>query len=417
MTQLLTKDKTRQESDEQSLYAGLFSIHGTQVINKNIELLEIKEWVLQTLPRLELTFADPKIFFDFIPLQDNDLIDFNLALDSDSVDTVNMKFRLMDFENNIIATNYSDVRLTAHLDVAEIFNPIRNRAINGSSSDVIKQIALESQLDVDIRIEALDSQIWYQTNMSNYDMINHVANRAFVAENDAVFVYIDRHGKLIFTSLLTEIKKKDTIQLFYNENRRAPEDVPTEAERKKGAESTTEQEDNVIYYDTIKYTSKAGYINRTIGYGKSFNYEKLGEKQEIVIADDAHEFTDFSYKDKEKVGLTSNHQYFGMLAGNMHDNYYKAIIQNQYYKTTYFNSPVLITIDPTNKINIFDIVNLRIPLGQGGEVNESYSGKYIVGGIHYYITNKETPSMLLALFRNGINKNSYIEDDTWHLNK
>jgi hypothetical protein len=416
MAQNLTKDATKQEAEAQSLFAGVFNIHGAQVINKNIELLEVKEWVLQILPRLEITFADPKIFFDFLPLQDNDLIEFNLSLDQDSKKVLDMQFRLMDFENNIIATNYSDVRITGYQEAKEIFNPIRNRAIKGSSSDVVKKIASEAGLEVDIRVNANDNQIWYQTNMSNYDMLNHVMNRAYVRDNDAVFVYVDRSGKMIYTSLQTQLKKEDTIQLFYDENRRAPEEPSDGKKQKSNAKPNQDKDENIMYFDTIKFVNKAGFINRSIGYGKSFSFDKVGEKQELTIDDDSHAFTDFSYKDKEKVGLTAQHQYFGMLAGNMHDNYYKALVQNQYYKTNYFNSPMLVTINPTDKINIFDIINLRVPLGITGEVNESYSGKYIVGGIHYYLNNKETPTMLLALFRNGINKNGYIEDDTWHLN-
>ena len=416
MAQLLTKDSTRQEAEAQSLFAGIFTIHGSQVINKNVEILEIKEWALQILPRLEVTFADPKIFFDYIPMQDNDLIEFNLSLDSDSEELLNLKFRLMDFENNIISTSYSDVRLTAYLDADQLFNPIRNRAIKGSSLDVIKQIAREANLEVDARVNANDNQTWYQTNMSNYDMINHVANRAYSKDNDCIIVYIDRHGKLIYTSLKTELKKEQTINLLYSSTRRKPEDPSTGSKKKERENPDDGQEDNDIYFDTIKYANKAGFVNRTIGYGKSYSYDKVGEKIEEKFEDDTHEFTDFSYKDKEKVGLTSQHQYFGMLAGNMHDNYYKAMIQNQYFKTTFFNSPILITVDPTDKLNIFNVVNLKVPLGTTGEVNESYSGKYVVGGIHYYLNNKQTPSMLLALFRNGLNKNGYIEDDTWHLN-
>jgi hypothetical protein len=215
------------------------------------------------------------------------------------------------------------------------------------------------------------------------------------------------------------LKKEETVNLLYSPSRRSPEEHPSGTKKSKagyGNKPSSGQEEKDLYYDTIKYQNKAGYANRNIGYAKTYSYDKQGVNIEVTIEDDTHPFTDFSYKDKDKVGLTSQHQYFGTLSGNMHNNYYKALAQNQYYKATFFNSPILVTIDPTNKINLFNIINLNIPQGLGGEVNESYSGKYVIGGIHYYLNNKTTPAMLLVLFRNGINKNGYIEDDTWHLN-
>lgn len=417
MQDILTKKGFNKDSEEGSNFAGIFKIHDTQVINQNIELLEVKEWALQVMPRLEMVFKDPKIFFDFVPLQDNDLIEFNLSFDPQSSETISSKFRLLDFENNIVTTNFSDVRLTAYLDVDNIFDPIYNRALKGSSSDVIKKLADEMNIEVDIRVPGQDSMVWYQTNMSNFEMINHVANRAYAKENDAVFVYIDRHGKIIYTTINTEMKKEPILELLYNENRRAPEEDDGNTQKKKNTKNNSEDDEKTLYYDSIKYVNKSGYINKMIGYGKSYSYNILGEMQDIIFSTTGNKLTDFTYQDKDKLGKTVQHEYFGMLSGNMHDNYFKALVQNQYLKMTQFSSPILVSIDPTSKINIFDIIDLKVPKSVRGEINESYSGKYFVGGIHYYIMNSESPNMLLALFRNGINKNSYIEDDTWHLNK
>ena len=48
---------------------------------------------------------------------------------------------------------------------------------------------------------------WYQVNMSDVHMIDHIISRAYNKTNDCMFAYADRHNNFVYTSLKHEIVK------------------------------------------------------------------------------------------------------------------------------------------------------------------------------------------------------------------
>ena len=105
----------------------------------------------------------------------------------------------------------------------------------------------------------------------------------------------------------------------------------------------------------------------------------------------------------------------------MHDEFLKATVINKYLKETFFFSPVSVYINATDKIRLFDKINIIFPGmvafdGEDTELNQSYSGEYIIGSIVHQVSRNGSYKMILNMFRNGINKNVFIQDSEYSLN-
>ena len=97
---------------------------------------------------------------------------------------------------------------------------------------------------------------------------------------------------------------------------------------------------------------------------------------------------------------------------NSHKNYLIATIQNPYIKTIFFNSYLQIVVNVCD-VNLGDIIDIVIPdstsqnLNGAKSVDVVNSGKYLVGGIMQDIRKDGYYSMVLTLFRNGVNDSNF----------
>ena len=109
----------------------------------------------------------------------------------------------------------------------------------------------------------------------------------------------------------------------------------------------------------------------------------------------------------------------------MHSNWFKALITNKTLKDLYFSQAITIQVNPNEKVKLMDKGFVKIPntiiYGEDEQnikvFNESYSGTYFIGEITHSLSFNGGGSYTakISMFRNGINKNGFMEDSEWKL--
>ena len=75
----------------QQFYCRL-KIKGVEIASSNIISLTIREWVLDVLPKIELSIADMGGLLEVATLEDNDEIEVSISKHSESETQLNMTF-------------------------------------------------------------------------------------------------------------------------------------------------------------------------------------------------------------------------------------------------------------------------------------------------------------------------------------
>lgn len=97
---------------------------------------------------------------------------------------------------------------------------------------------------------------------------------------------------------------------------------------------------------------------------------------------------------------------------NVHENYMLAQSQNSYLKNNFFSSYLLVYTRPSNKLNLFDRVNVEVDslLNIDSLRDEVHSGQYIVGGIIHQASKDNIYNNIVILFRNGLDVKGFLKD-------
>jgi hypothetical protein len=395
-------------------------INDTQVLPNSITRITIREWIFDTLPRMEIVIADDIRFVDQFPLQDNDLIKIKLTNFDDVDPVIDGEFVLQDWELLNVSpgrTGSLAVKLSGLLKCGYNIFALKNRAFSGkTSSEVIKSIATEYGFDYEERVKGSDRFNWLQCNQSNNQFIDHIRERSFVADNDLSFVYTTRNNKMVFTSLKTEVEKTDIKNAIYSTENFTYNSISENVELVREKERQEQQDlelENVIYFNNYHFRNISGFKNRQGGYGTSLNYFDYNDdkEQEIVLKSNDIYLGKYSMKEKDKVGLiTKNETISGMI-----DTLSNPIInkhKNKQLFNNFFSSTLMIYTRPDNTINLFDVINVKVPTIEDNRditFNEVHSGKYIVGGIVHEADKDGLYKTILVLFRNSVNLSEDIE--------
>lgn len=391
-------------------------INGTEFLSQNIINLSFSEWVLDLVPRLDLTLLDDGKYFEYFPLQENDLIRIEIARNVDLVPTV-LEFNLVDYKVQPLDSNEprnAMVSISGLLKNSNLFFPVKSRAFRTKSSDQVMQtIAAECGFKTDFRIKCADTMTWLQSSVTNYDMIDYVLKRSFTTERDMNLAYINRYSKFVYTSLNTELKKQSVVKM-----RHAPErvhDIDNKFDAPENSHTKSKQKE--MYFSSFKYNNFAGTTNKMIGYGVEHSYWDLSKLVKKQINYDDHSLTKFSFKEKQNSGKIVKDITYPYASNNHHANFYTALTQNQYVRDNFFNSCLLVSINANEDLNLFDKVFINIPTLVGSkEINEVHSGEYVVGGIYHEVSKGSIYKMIVALFRNGINKSGILKQSDFRLN-
>ena len=405
------------------------SINGVDVEPLTIENITIREWIFDKLPRLELSFVDAGRFVDQYPLQDNDEIKITLNNFNDEDPVIEAKFDLQDYViKNMGRSQRSQVsiEITGLLKTDEFTFPLKSRAFKGkNSSEVCDKISQEAGLKFESRVTPADSMNWLQINSSNIDMLSHVTQRAYVKKDDMTFIYVDRDGTLVYTSLNTETGKEDVKLAKFNLEKSSLNSAlftsdALEKIKKNDAEQYKSKTD-IVYFNNFFYNNVAGTFNKKNSYGYRFFYNDMDVSKKKILDFDEHPLSDNSLKEKDNIGKIVSNKINGFLdTDNVFEHYFTSLGQNEYIRDNFFSSCLVIYTGPRNTLKLFDKVNVELPTTSPieSDLDEVHSGNYIVGGIIHEASKNSIYNTIVILFRNGLNVKGFKKEfETRHSGK
>jgi len=405
------------------------SINDVDVPASSVVNIVLREWVLDLLPRLEIMLSCNGRFIDQFPLQDNDKIKIELSHFIFEESPIKAQFKLQDYEIVNSAPGKSQqalIKLTALMDSTFLTYPIHNRSFsNANSKEVFESIYNESKVGseqlglrkFESRIDPKDEMSWLQINQNNLQFIKHVLDRSYVNNNDVPFLFTNRSGTMVHTSLRTELKKKqqEVPRMIYNieasmlnSKNYSKEDLEELLEEEKENEGA-----NQLFFYNWKYKNFSGCKNKTNSYGRRFSYYDLTDSLSQEITTDNHELSIHSLKEKDSIGKITRQDDYGILdVNNVHPNFMLAQTQNEYLKENFFSSYFLAYTRPSNNLHLFDRVNVEVDslLPIGSLRDEVHSGQYIVGGIIHQASKDSIYSSVVILFRNGLDIKGLLKD-------
>jgi hypothetical protein len=400
------------------------TINDIEFFPQTIQALVIKEWVFDTLPRLDIIMTDNGRFWELFPLRDNDTISVEISKNKERTSPIVLDFSLLDYTlENIDVQKIHNVaiRMSAILKTNEMLYPIKVRSFpKKKSHEVLKQIAEETGLKPNIKVtNTVDNMTWLQIHKTNYDMIQHVLQRAYAGEDDTLFAYADRTGTFTVTSLKKETAKtNNTWEAKWKPDKQVIDNPEADqGQNKKENESDTD-DNKTVYFSNFNYFNFAGTTNKQMTYAAEYTLYDLEKLVEETIDSNVHPFTDYSGKDKAGRGklvrhITGTFKYNG---SNTHDDYTKAIVLNKYLKEDFFASGLELYVNPTDRVKLMDIIKITIPsVINNDDINEVHSGKWLVGGITHALSKGGAYKMILVLFRNGINSSTELKSSEMRL--
>lgn len=384
-------------------FYAIVKIKNIDLLPQNILVLNIRESLFDGIPVLELSFLDNGDFSERFPLEDQDEISLTIGVSDKTEPVIEMTFQLQDFKFfNMDGDNFQlvNINLTGIMKNKDLFFPLKTRAFsNKPSLDVLSSIASECGFSPKVKTKTSDVMTWRQLNQTNYQMIYETMKRAF-RQDDAILTTITRSGEFVITSLNTELKNKTTKKLIYD---------PFKAI--SSTEPESESKSKEYYFNNFSTSNISGNQNKSLGYGLQYSYYDLEDFKTKKITSDFHPLSQFSFKRKEDIGKISKINPTGILNNlNVHRNYFEALAQNEFYVSDFFKGYLLVYINPTNDINVFDKFDIVFPAFDNNEaINSSMSGEYLCGSISFQISKDGIFRMMLALFRNGMNGSPYMK--------
>lgn len=386
------------------------SMNGEIIQSTNIERISFKELIFNQTIEMECSFFDVGAFVELFPLTEDANIILEVSLTPNSEPLI-IKMVLNDYE--IERQSGIEIRYVIHFsalsDIKNFYKPLVTKAFpHKTTSSVISDIAMTSDIIMDKRVDSNDIQTWYQISTDNYNFIRHLLKRSYVGAEDTPFCYLDRNGKIVYTSLVTECSKAVKITAMESGMLSNSETDPVLGEYIKKIKEKSKTK--IVYFKPGMYQKNtAGTMNKDGGYGTSFTYYDNKDFINYKINNKYVPLTQLGQVAKKNEKLFSENINYHTQGNGVHKNYFLGCIQNDYIPKTFFNNFIQITLTVDFEINLFDKINVIIPdslnkmLDGAPLLDKVNSGEYIVGGIVHTIEKNGFYNMVLVLFRNGIN--------------
>ena len=405
------------------------SINDVDVPSASVIDIILREWIFDPIVRLELMISDNGRFIDMFPLQDNDKIKIELNHFIFEEAPIKAQFKMQDYEILNSAPGKSQqalLKITALLDNNFLTYPIHNRSFsNMNSREVFESIFNETKSNsktaglrkFESRIDPKDDMNWLQINQNNLQFIKYVLDRSYTNDNDTPFLYTNRSGTMVYTSLRTELKKKnqEIPRMIYNiEASMLNSKNYSQSDLEELLEEEKENEgNNQLFFYNWRYKNFSGGQNKMNSYGRQLSYYDLTDGLVQNITTDDHELSIHSLKEKDSIGKITRRDNYGILdVDNVHLNYMLAQTQNKYLKDNFFSSYFLAYTRPSNNLKLFDRVSVEVDslLPIESARDEVHSGQYIVGGIIHQASKDSIYNNIVILFRNGLDVKGFLKD-------
>lgn len=396
-------------------------LNGLRVPTKNIQNIVLREWIFDSICTLELTIMDSGIYTEMSPLYDESPISLSLSK-NDGSQLIVMDFNVNNYEFerlNIDGGDLYAIHMVCLQDTNNFFYPQYSRHFESmSSKEIVRQIASENEnMKFESNVESNDTQHWYQIALTNFDMLKHVSKRAYIQQEDLPIIYMDRSKTLHYDSLKNSCKKAVKFNAYCDDLLATDNGTDSSTKDRLEQYKKANTEDCLFFRTPISMKSIASTNNKDMGYGIDMTYFDHKDFYRYVMNFKFAPLSKYANVNKDNYNHLTQSITFNTIHKNTHPNYMVANLQNQYIKNVFFNGHLQIVIAPNSKLKLMDIINVVIPdivkskLTGNPEVDRVNSGLYIVGGIMHDIQKDGFYSMVVTLFRNGVNKSDYNDTD------
>lgn len=382
----------------------------------------IKNWFFDMVPRLELVISDTKDFFNAkSPLNDSTEIEIIFQKNKDSEKQTKNKvltFSILNWE--IVPLSLGGVAghsylINAYLKVDGLFFPKKTRSFGKKSGgEVIAEIASELGLDYNKKFDkdTNDSMKWLQVSQSNHDMLRYINKKTYLNDDDTTLIYVNFDGELVHTSLKTETESEVSFKGYQSQERQADginENFKDAIKQKSG------KKDIPTFYYSYALNKTYAHRNKLLTYKTKATYYNGSEPVEVIPADGIGDklLNKLSQRSKENIDSGVASFGFGILNGGdnfsegVHPEFFTSEVRNNYTMMNFFKNEYTLKIKGNDEIKLMDIVDIHQIDSLSLDQNVVTSGKYLVGGIVHILEEEAEYSVLLILYRSGINTPEY----------
>lgn len=363
------------------------------IASDNIISLSITESVLSVLPKFQMVVSDKGTLIENRAITDKSMfyIVINNGISDEPLIDANFIISSFDVSSDSLENQFVSISIAGYIEANDMFSTYYNRSYRGSSDSVIGNIANLVGMTMDARTQGVENNVWYQKG-NNFQFIHHVSDRSFI-DSDGVFVYGDINRNLIYTSYKTEVDRESKFIAYYSKDR---------------VENNIllNNEQQYMFFNGYNILNNAEMYNNCVLYGGTYSYYNLEEYIYTTVGLDSKN-TDFYNQNQNHIG----NPVFGIGVGllpdeGIFDTIYKGKIQNAFYKYAMFSVSILMNINNSTDVKLFDKVDFNQPSTILRDLTaDPYSGEYLVGSITYSIIRNRPIEKQIIICRYGLNSN------------
>lgn len=266
----------------------------------------------------------------------------------------------------------AEVVINCYYDAPDLFKDASFTAIEGRSHEVAKRLADQNRLRFD-GDPTSDAQTWIRAGTTGGQFLQHVTERAYKDAKSCYASCVTRMGDLRFYNL-TARKAIRSDWLFT---------------QRPSVDADSGSSD--VWFTNPIQRSNSGLFNRWRGYGVYASQYNLitGDKEDVYVDE----------LDKSTSHLNMNNNIADpsrfisgpVNCGNTHENYFKAIVQNQQNLALYAND-LQLDVSAYKAIRLLDRVDV-VHLGDTEEtLRQPMNGSYFVDTVVTVATSQEIRS-------------------------
>ena len=389
------------EMDDRQSYCRVV-VAGIPLPYVNVKNVVVREWITDAVPTIRLQFVAAEEFFGGITLQEDDLIEVEISSRQPDKKELplHMTFRLKTH------TIDKEQELTRH-DMAAIIactnlsSPSRWKSYPScTSTAVLRQLAKTLSLKIDVRKECNDSQTWLQHGTS-LEMLKHLREYSYVAEDDLPLAYIGRDSIVVATSVNQQLRDEPLRLLYW------PEAFGDDVEP-----MDVSPENRMFPFTGFSYKSLSALHNMEGGYGfKEYTFD--GQRYYATIHDSIVGSMAALHNMRADLKGQVNDVLDTEAPSSAHPHLMLAPRLNAKHRLDMMTGIAVVCLRPHVELRLGRAVTLAFNMNSRGEKSELdgiYGGRWIIGGI---ITSHQHPvgsRMYCVLFRGGAERGYAMQD-------
>ena len=296
-------------------------------------------------------------------------------------ETKYLKFRIMSASVPSYSTKEAIIRIGCYFDISKI-NYSTFYANEVPSYQVASYIANIGKLESNISTTN-DKQTWLCYGKTLFDFLIDTSYNAWSNETSCMMACFS-NNKLKYLNVSEQIQKKPVIKFFDN---------PSSVNGKSKDEA---------FYSSISFKFDSGVTNQIAGYGIN------GNNFNVISGNVDSINSNFKFKPvTEKTNLNSDlvkiqrSESLPTNCGNVHNNYYRAGLQNLRIKSLY-SIRIDIMTEYLTDLELLDPVEVVVT-NLENDINKQYSGKYVIERIRKIKDSTNSMFFIYSLCRPGVN--------------